>query len=217
MKRSTAVSHLRMVAEACAEAAEEPPWRGEGGPYVREAWMFGPLLDDPTAEVDRTAVALVLDEPSAAMPWGIEPDRAAGFASAWRLDRFPIWRVHRPRDRLVTNHEIRRPLQLWEPSEGIAEAALDALAAGRVADLARLPEPRAADLDDQLRSELADAEANLETVVDRYDDDAWRRRHSGARREEVLHAAAWAVVDLQRARRRLTHEAPPSHPQRQRP
>lgn len=206
VKYATAVGHVRMVVEACADAAAKMQAIGRERPYVLEAWVFGALLDAPQ-EIEATDVAFVVDAPAAEVPWGAEPGGLRWFTNFYRIDRYPVRWFARPVDRPVVNHRIRRPVHFWS-TDGPHEAALQALAEGRVDDLPRAAELDAEGLDRQLDDEAATVLAALGGVVDAYWQHDWRREQRDGERgpEHELYDLAWGLVDLDRGRRRLRDE-----------
>jgi hypothetical protein len=199
VRYATAIDHLRLVADACAEEAQRPAAGGMSHPYVRAAYAFGEILDVPD-EPDGTEVALVVDTGVDELPWGVEPPRLHAFVRAYRIDRYPIRWFPRPRDLPVADHRIVRPVRLWDLEHGIHEVAFEALRSGRPEDV-RLPAPPAAELRTALERHLAVTRDALGEVVDRYWDHDWRREHSGGGRypEHTLWDLAWGVRDLERA------------------
>ena len=200
MKFTTAVEHVRMVAEACAEDARRAPALGRSSPWVRAAYVLGDLLDGPD-EIDGTEVCLVVDEPAAAMPWGQPPAGAGWFEDVHRINRHPIQVWYRPRDVPVVNHVIRRPVQIFDAETGVAHATLDTLQQRHLEALERVPDPPPDRLAAQLADEAAVCLRQLTRVVDRYWDPEWRRDHRGLGHypEHHLYWAAWGYADLERA------------------
>jgi len=70
MRYETAVRRLRTIAEDCDK------WRSvlEADETILVAvYAYGPILDDPGADLDAVDIALVLDLPADNLPWGVEP------------------------------------------------------------------------------------------------------------------------------------------------
>ena len=197
MKRSRALHHLHVLAEACATMAERPssifPLQVTG------LWVAGGVLD-PVDSVEVLVVALQVDLPPEATPWFCAPPGATHWAHAVRLPKLPIvahWRsVHAP----VWNHQLIRPLLVWSAQDGVHEPALAALtgpdrdALDALRGPVRTPEQRR----ERLQQELLVAQA----AVRERSADYQRRRWSPGKLEPVADALADAVqgwVDLQDA------------------
>ncbi|MFA9430738.1 hypothetical protein [Egicoccus sp. AB-alg2] len=199
MRYATAVGHLRMVAEACAEAATLPPLGDLPQPYVLGAYAFGDILDVPD-ESEGTDVAFVVDASVDELPWGVEPPALRWFVERARIDRHPIRWFARPRDLPVGDHRIVRPVRLWDAEHGIDEQAFEALRGRRPEDV-RTPAPPDAEVQAALERHLDLTRKALDEVIDRFWDRDWRRENSGGGRypEHTLWELAWGVRDLERA------------------
>lgn len=206
MRYTTAVNRLRTVAEACDRWGSVQGGLTEA--RLTAAYAYGPVLEEPGADVDLVCVALVIELPAEQLPWGAEPPECSSLASVLRLDKAPVlWRF-RSSERPVWNHAIVRPLPVWT-LEGVQHEALNALAELRAEHL-RLPEPGAADLAAHTAQELATSAAHLRAVRDRYwDDTDWRRTHRSCGRhpENHLWDAVDGYLDLLDARRLETDSA----------
>ena len=206
MRYTTAVNRLLAIAEACDRWGSVQDGLTEA--RLTAAYAYGPVLEEPGADLELVHVALVIDLPAGQLPWGAEPPECSSLAAVLRLDRAPVlWRF-RPSERPVWNHAISRPLPIWT-LEGVQGAALDALAEGRAEPL-RLPEPSAAELAAQTMQETAASTAHLKAVRDCYWDDAdWRRTHRAAGRypEHFLWDAVDGYLDLLDASRRTADSA----------
>jgi hypothetical protein len=199
VRYATAISHLRLVAEACADAASRPPLDDERHPYIVGAHAFGEILELPE-DPDVTAVAFVVDATVDELPWGVEPPDLRWFIHQARIDRHPIRWFARPRDLPVGDHRIVRPVRLWDVDHGIDEVTFDAFRSRHVESV-RLPAPSREELAAALERHLTVTRSALDEVVDRFWDRDWRREHTGSGRypEHTLWELAWGVRDLERA------------------
>ncbi|MBS3939850.1 MAG: hypothetical protein KG028_02710 [Actinobacteria bacterium] len=199
MRYATAIGHLRLVAEACAEWASRSVLGDASGPYVVAAYAFGDILDAPE-EPDISDVVFVVDEGVETLPWGIEPPAVRAFVDLSRIDRHPIRWLVQPRDVPVGHHRIVRPVRLWDVDHGIDEVAIEALRQRRPEDV-RLPAPDEEEARAALERHLAVTRAALDAAIERFWDANWRREHKGAGRypEQTLWELAWGVRDLERA------------------
>jgi hypothetical protein len=199
VRYATAIGHLRLVAEACAEAAALPPLGDEQHPFVVAAYAFGELLELPT-NPDGTDVAFVVAADAEVLPWGLEPPELRWFVDRSRIDRHPIRWFARPRDLPVGDHRIVRPVRLWDADRGIDEASFEALRS-RDVEAVRLPAPSTEERRTALERHLAVTKAALGEAVDRFWDRDWRRERTGHGRypEHTLWDLAWGVRDLERA------------------
>jgi hypothetical protein len=80
MRYTTAVSHLRAVAESCDRWSSVQEGMTEA--RLTAAYAYGPVLEIPKADLDLVHIALVIDLPAEELPWGAEPRR-------WPLPREP--------------------------------------------------------------------------------------------------------------------------------
>jgi hypothetical protein len=170
VKWTRAVHHLDALARTCAEMATRPrtifPLR------VTELWAAGPVLDGP-ADIEFVTVALVVDLPAEDVPWLGEPVGAQHWASAVRLTKNPVAARWRSARAPVWNHQLDRPVLLWDHVGGVAEETLDALRAERIEPL-RLPAPTPDELRERLTDELAVSLRALRKANRGYDDQRWR-------------------------------------------
>ncbi|HWE89264.1 MAG TPA: hypothetical protein VG317_07350 [Pseudonocardiaceae bacterium] len=170
MKWSRAVHHVESLARTCAEMATRPssifPLR------VVQLWATGEVLGTPR-ELDVVTVALSVDLPVEDVPWRSDPPGAQHWANATRLDRSPViarWRsVHAP----IWNHEIRRPVLLWDSTDGVAEDAIAALREGH-GDKVGLAEPTPELLRARVDDELAVSLRSLRERTRDYEERRWR-------------------------------------------
>jgi hypothetical protein len=202
MRYKRAVEKLRILAEACEEIGNWPPW---DEPYLVAMYAFGDVLDgaDPLEVVH---VVGVIRLPPEEVTWGSSPhgtewlaDRLrlskGGFEYWWRSYLDPVW-----------NHYVRAPVRIWS-QDGADEAALAALAERRFDDLRRLtPDP--VDEHFQLRDDLDAALRHLREVRGSYWDQQWRADHRGMGRypEHELWEAVEGYLDLLDANRNLKQE-----------
>ncbi|MGH8905430.1 MAG: DUF7711 family protein [Egibacteraceae bacterium] len=183
IKYSTAVGHLRRVAEAC-QRFFVVAWEAE--PLCVGAYVFGELLEGPE-RLEHARVVFALDLPPDELPWRHEPLEMISFMEVARLDRIPLDWYCRPAAGPIANHLIRGPVRFWS-LEGIEEGVLDALAQQRFGDVARLPDPPPA----AQGAELARALAHLRQVAGHYWQPGWRAGHSAGDVQPELHL--WNAV-----------------------
>src|SRR5690348_10921997 len=99
MKRSTAMSRLRDIADGLDRAAQ---WSEV---TVVDGYVFGALLE-PAAEIDRLELALVVAEAPEVVPWMARPARLEALAELLRLPKLPVLWWWRPAGWPVWNHII---------------------------------------------------------------------------------------------------------------
>lgn len=192
MKWSTAVGHVRRLAEQCAEMAELP----SGLPLVRVTalWAVGDVLGPPQ-DLDWVRAALCVDLPAGEVPWMCRPEGAERWADMTRLSKKPVgvwWRsAHAP----VWNHRIVGPLLVWDQWTGIREDALTAIREGRGASAGRAEpslEEFMARVDDELQISLAELHRRTREYETEY------TTRLGVR-ADALFAAAQGYLDVQGA------------------
>ena len=156
VKWSTAVGHVRRLAEKCAEMADLPP--RVHTLRVDEMWAFGDILGSPR-DLDWASAALRVDLPADEVPWLSRPVGAELWTDLTRASKNPVgiwWRsAHAP----VWNHRIVGPLLVWDRAQGIRDDAVTALREGQGAAAGiALPaeEEYMARMDDELRVSLAE-------------------------------------------------------------
>jgi len=138
----------------------------------------------------------VISLPPEEVPWNSSPHGTEWLADSLRLSKGGYecwWRSHLDP---VWNHYIQGPIRIWSRA-GTDEAALDALAERRFADLCRLiPDP--VDQRLQLRDDADGALRRLREVYGRYWDQAWRHEHKGLGRypEHELREAVGGYLDI---------------------
>ncbi|MEO3874905.1 hypothetical protein ABGB18_39480 [Nonomuraea sp. B12E4] len=191
MRYRRAVERLRMLAEACEQTRRVPV----DEPFLREAYVFGALLDgaDPIEEIE---VVFVLNLPPEEVTWGSHPPGTAWLVDFLRLDRGGVafwWRSHQDP---VGNPFIRGPVRFWS-LDGVEKAVLDALGERRL-DLARRVAPAAGQERAEAAGELRTALEHLRAVHGSYWDRRWRREHRGLGRypEHHLWEAVQGYLDL---------------------
>lgn len=170
MKWVRAVHHVESLAQACAEMVTRPasifPLR------VSQLWAVGEILGPRRDDLESVTVALCVDLPSDAVPWLSEPRGAQHWANATRLAQNPVvalWRsVHAP----VWNHDIDRPVLVWDEADGVREEVLAALRDGRGESL-RPPAPAPGELRARLEDELAVSLRALRVCTKDYEDRRW--------------------------------------------
>jgi len=183
VKWSTAVGHVRRLAEQCAEMADLPTHLQTL--RVEQMWVFGDILGPPR-DLDWASAALCADLPVEEVPWLVRPSRSELWADLTRASKNPVgvwWRsVHAP----VWNHRIVGPLLVWDRAHGIRDDALTALREGRGAAAgAALPTEGeyVARMDDALHVSLAE----LRRRTREYDTE--RTTRLGARADALYTAA----------------------------
>ncbi|SDH89224.1 DUF7711 family protein [Nonomuraea jiangxiensis] len=183
MRYGRAVDRLRMLAEACEQTRRVPV----DEPFLREAYVFGKLLDgaDPIEEIE---VVFVLNLPPEEVAWGSHPPGTAWLVDFLRLDQGGVAYWWRSRRDPVANPFIRGPIRFWS-LDGPEKAVLDALEARRF-DLVRGAEPE--DEPARAAGELRTALEHLRAVHDSYWDRRWRREHRGVGRYPEHHL--WEAV-----------------------
>jgi hypothetical protein len=181
-----AVERLRMLAKGCEQTKRLPA----DEPFLREAYVFGQLLDgaDP---VERIEVVFVLSLPPEEVSWGSQPPGTAWLVDFLELDKGGVAYWWRSRRDPVANHRIHEPVRFWS-LDGIDEPVLEALE-GRRFELLRQAAPRArverADVTEELRTALE----HLRAVHAAYWDRKWRREHRGLGRSPENHL--WEAVE----------------------
>ncbi|MEJ3655346.1 hypothetical protein WEH80_20465 [Actinomycetes bacterium KLBMP 9759] len=169
MKWTRAVHHLRSLAEQCGAMAGKPesifPLR------VRQVWAFGEILGEQQ-DLGTVRAALVVARPVDELPWLGEPPGSEHWMNATRTSRNPVrvyWRsTHAP----VWNHQIERPVPVWDIERGIDERVLDALTNAR-AEPFRQPAPTAEERRARLDEELATSLRALRRSTTAYDERRW--------------------------------------------
>jgi hypothetical protein len=141
------------------------------------AYVFGAVLE-PGSNVDVVQLAFVLNLPADELTWYAQPPTCIGLPRLLEIDKAPVEWFWRPSVWPVANHRIVRPLRIWSLDDGPDTQAMDALARGE-AEALRQPPPDAAQLDEQLREELAASLAHLRRVETGYWEHEWRSDHKG--------------------------------------
>ena len=132
MHRSRAAHHVDALVARCAARHEHP------GPVpllpVVALAVFGALADGAD-DLEVVDLAVVVDLPEDAVPWGCPPTGAQHWAQATgaaRLPVRPVWRSSRgPR----ANHRVVRPLTVWTAAGGPRPDVLAALRDGSAGPL----------------------------------------------------------------------------------
>ncbi len=189
MKWSTAVGHVRRLAEQCAEMAELPS--SLRLLRVTELWAVGDVLGAPR-DLDWVTAAVCVDLPVGQVPWMCRPVGADRWAEMTRASKNPVgvwWRsTHAP----VWNHQIVRPVLIWDQVAGIREEALTAIREGRgsAAGLAAPSEEECvARMDEELQTSLAE----LQCRTGEYETEHTTRLGV---RADALFAAAQGYLDV---------------------
>jgi hypothetical protein len=190
MNHRTAVSHLRLVAEAC-----ERYFGRRANPLCVAAYAHGEVVEgmrpDGDDAVDAASVVFALDLPPEEVPYGIESREVRGFVQ--HFIRVPLHWSCRPATGPIATVEVRKPVRFWS-LDGVDTAVLDALAKRRLDDLPVEPDPDPADR----AIEVSRALAHLRSVVDHFWEPRWRREHKGGGvyPEQHLWNAAFAYLQL---------------------
>ncbi|MFC5832997.1 DUF7711 family protein [Nonomuraea insulae] len=201
MRYRRAVERLRMLAEECERTKRIPA----DEPFLREAYVFGDLLDGPDT-VEVLEVVLVLNLPPEEVAWETQPPGTTWLVDFLRLGKGGIaywWRSHRDP---VANHRIREPVRFWS-LEGVEKGVLEALRERRFEVARRAAgggEPAVA----QVEGDLGTALEHLRAVHEAYWDRRWRREHRGPARypEHHLWEAVQGYLDLLDARDERTND-----------
>jgi hypothetical protein len=194
VKPSTAVRHL---AEMAAVATDRLRLRdSEVGWPLEELWVGGDLLE-PRSDLEAGTAVLVLDLPPEELPCLAMHPAAEWVGAELRLGKRPFLWSYRPTLWPVWNQRHRRVARFWSARSGTDTAVLDALRDGRLEDVP-IVEPSAAELADQLSTEVDVSGRHLRTVLAGYWDSDWRRLHKGADTspEDQLWRAAQPVVEI---------------------
>jgi len=170
MKWGRAVHHVKSLAQACADLADQPS--SIFALRVTQMWVAGEILGLPR-DLETVRVVLCVDLPVDQVAWGSEPPGAQHWASATRLATNPLlvwWRsMHAP----VWNHRVERPALVWDDAVGVREDTLTALSDGR-GESVRLPAQAPEQLRTRLREELEVSLAALRVCTTAYEDRRWR-------------------------------------------
>lgn len=191
MRYRSAVEKLHILAEACQRTTRLPLEE----PFLREAYVFGELLDgaDP---IDHLKLAFVLNLPPEEMPWESQPRGTSWLVDSLRLDKgsFAYW--WRSRHGPVWNHHIRGPVRFWS-LDGPDDTVLRALSERRLADLSPLAASQE-DVRSRTATELDAALGHLRAMTETYWDREWRRDNRGNGRypENHLWEAVYGYLDL---------------------
>lgn len=189
VKWTTAVGHVRRLAEECAEMSTLPSARSPI--HVTELWAFGDLLGAPR-ELEWAEAAVCVDLPLDEVPWMCQPPGAEFWADATRASKNPIvirWRSSRSP---VWNHRIVRPVLIWDAVGGIREESLAAIRQGRGGAVA-LPDPTEGEFVSRMDEELQNSLAELQRRAREYEVE--RTTRLGVRGDR-LHAAAVGFLDV---------------------
>lgn len=173
--------------------------RSEFGWALEELWVSGELLG-PGHSIEAGSVVLMLDLPTAELPWLAIHPTGEWIGEQLRLGKRPIRWCYRPLAWPAWNHEHRRVARFWAAATGLDADVIDGLRA-RHLDQVPVVAPSADDLQAQLRTELTASRRHLRTVLDGYWNDRWRRDHDrfDDAPEDHLWRAASAVADMQDA------------------
>ncbi len=140
---------------------------------VSALWAVGEVLGPPR-DLDSVQVALGVDLPVEEVPWFCLPEGAERWAEATRLSKNPVSAWWRSARAPVWNHRIVRPVLVWDAGGGVRGAALDALRAGRGAEIG-LPAPTPGQFAARLAQELTVSRAGLAARTADFDAKRWGR------------------------------------------
>jgi hypothetical protein len=191
MKRDTALRRLREMADKCQSMAGPAP---DFMLRVIEFWVFGVFLDEPASTPEWVDVALVVDLPPDVAHWFAHPPGTEHWAYATRLQQSPLTPQWRPKGYPVWNHDIRRPLLLWDVPEGVREEAFAGLRTAAYEPL-RLPEPSP----EELRERLVEERGSCLTALKKSTRDYTEKRWGQGKIERIadpLHFAALGYLDI---------------------
>jgi hypothetical protein len=196
MKRSTALRHLREMAEVASDLTERLRGSSIEWPLV-ELWAAGDIVGGE-AELEECRVVLVLDleDENGELPWLELHPSGDWVREQLRLGKRPVGWVHVTAGRPVFGWNLEPVVRYWSAGAGADDAVVEALAQGRTGELHVVrPGP------DDLRAELARSRDHLRSVLDRFWEPDWRREHKGfgIYPEEHLWRAAEAVAELEAA------------------
>jgi hypothetical protein len=142
-----------------------------------------------------------VDLPAEDVPWRSRPPAAEHWLRMTRLPKNPVqvhWRSARAP---VWNHEIHRPLLVWDNQQGLVEEAMVALRAGH-GEAAALPEPTAQEFKARIEEELAIGLTALRERTADYGARQWGPTKLGPT-ADALWLAAQGYLELLDARSRL--------------
>lgn len=188
MKWSTAVGHLRRLAEQCALQSQA---NASLGLRVTQLWAVGEVLHGPR-DLDWVTAAVCVDLPVADVPWMCPPPGADYWADLTRASKNPValwWRSSRAP---VWNHRIESPVLVWDDSDGVNDEAFGALMSGRSGSMSMPPptsEEFQARMDDELRTSLAELRRRTAEYATEH------TTRLGVRGDR-LHAAAQGYLDV---------------------
>lgn len=165
----------------------------ENGWPLDEMWVAGALLE-PADEIDHGTVVLMIDLQPDELPWLAVHPTAEWIGEQLRLGKRPISWTYRPMTWPAWNVRNRQITRFWSAGSGLDHAVIDAVRSGAAADLV---EPNRGEVDEQLAIELEAAKGHLQSILERYWDQDWRRdnRHHTSP-EDQLWRAATAVNEL---------------------
>lgn len=198
MNWARAVHHVETAAQECQRLHELPSTLVPV--QVTQLWAVGDVLGRPR-DLDVVTVALGLDLPVEDVPWLSEPPAAGHWLRMTRLPKNPVhvwWRSARAR---VWNHEIRRPLLVWDARDGLIEEAMMALRKGD-GEASGLPDPTPEELAVRVGQELAVSLTELREKTADYEARQWGPTKLGPT-ADALWRASQGYLDLLDARSEL--------------
>ncbi len=192
MKRSTAVGHLREM----AQVAQEHLSLGDtdiGWP-LEELWVTGELVDGAES-LEYGTVVLSLDLPVGELTWLAVHPAAEWIGHQLRLGKRPFRWFYRPAVWPAWNASCQQVIRVWSATAGVETSALDALASG--VSIPNVAAPMTEDFRVQMRLELEASRRHLAFVLDSYWEHDWRREQRGDHPpEDHLWRAAQAVREI---------------------
>lgn len=189
MKRSTAVRHLREMAEEATQRLQFGAWP------LAELWVSGSFLDHG-ATVDAGAVLLRLDLPEEQLPWLSLHPAGEAVGEGLRLGKRPFSWWYRSVQDPPWTIEHQRVARFWSDSTGTDDGAVESLGSDdvRALDVVR---PTEEEFALQIQRDLSRSRAHLRSVVSGYWEREWRLEHRPP--EDHLHRAAAGLCALEDA------------------
>jgi hypothetical protein len=188
---SRAVHHVELTAAECQRLGELPP--ALVPLQVTQLWAFGDVLG-PARDLETVSVALSVDLPAEEVAWLSQPPAAEHWLRMTRLPKNPVGVWWRSAQAPVWNHRIRRPLLVWDATDGLNEEAMAALRGGH-GESAGLPDPTAPELAVRVAEELAISLAALRSRTLEYESRQWTPAKLGPT-ADALWRASNGYLDL---------------------
>jgi hypothetical protein len=191
VKRSTAISRLRDVADGLTTTTQ---WPDAG---IVAGYVFGALIEH-TRELERVDLALMVDARPEELAWLCHPAHLEAVAALLRFDKLPLRWWWRSVDGPVWNHHIRRAVRFWTATDGLDVSVVDSLVEGRLEQVPITEPSDDRQLVEQLIAERDLSRRHLADVIDRFYEADWRREHKyqGIFPQDHLWWAAAGFVEL---------------------